>query len=469
MQGSIRILGRFIGATVLISVFLLIFNFVLLAVLIFNGMNEGGYPGAVVQQVAEGLQRRGEQFSLVDDAKATLVKNQAWALLIDEDGTVLWAYQAPDELPNHFSLVDVAKFTRWYLQDYPVFTHEHEDGLVVIGYPENRFAKYHFHFPPQWVGALPMRVLSLLVVNMGLALILSLLIGYRLVRSIRPLMEGIQALGEDREVLVEPKGILADLAKSINRVSQLLQQKNQRLKERDEARSNWIAGISHDIRTPLSMILGYSSAWEENRELPLELRKEAGIVRRQAEKLRGLVNDLNLVSMLEYEMQPLQRRPLRLAALLRQVATDFLNNGLPERFKLQIEKVDERAIVAGDERLLKRAITNLIQNSIDHNPAGCTISLQITVQEDAGVCRLMVTDNGKGIPRDMIKDLMELPYSRKRKRPRANGHGFGLPMVARIASAHQGQFRLKSDVGEGVQAEIVLPCSDKGSSFGANR
>lgn len=217
------------------------------------------------------------------------------------------------------------------------------------------------------------------------------------------------------------------------------------------------------------MILGYSSAWEENRELPLELRKEAGIVHRQAEKLRGLVNDLNLVSMLEYEMQPLQRRPLRLAALLRQVATDFLNNGLPERFKLQIEKVDERAIVAGDERLLKRAITNLIQNSIDHNPAGCTISLQITVQEDAGVCRLMVTDNGKGIPSDMIKDLMELPYSRKRKRPRANGHGFGLPMVARIASAHQGQFRLKSDVGEGVQAEIVLPCSDKGSSFGANR
>ena len=129
-------------------------------------------------------------------------------------------------------------------------------------------------------------------------MVLLLLIGYKLIRSHRPLTEGIQALCEDREFLSSQKVFLLTWRKNINRVSRLLQQRNKRLLERAEACSNWIAGISHDNRTPLSMILSYSSAWEENPELPDEWRKKAGIIRRQAEKLRSLVNDLNLVSML---------------------------------------------------------------------------------------------------------------------------------------------------------------------------
>ncbi|MBN3585179.1 hypothetical protein JYB64_22585, partial [Algoriphagus aestuarii] len=138
------------------------------------------------------------------------------------------------------------------------------------------------------------------------------------------------------------------------------------LKSRDEARSNWIAGISHDIRTPLSMILGHASDLEENSVIPEEQRRQAGIIRQQAEKLRSLVSDLNLVSMLEYEMQPLEKKPIRLSALARQVASEFLNEGLEEKYVLEIEALEETALVNGDERLLTRAIRNLIHNSIRH-------------------------------------------------------------------------------------------------------
>lgn len=464
MRSTARILKRFIGATMLISAFLLVFNFVLIGVWVFNGMNEGGSPKRVVQQVAAGLQAGNQQFALDEAAIELLEQNQAWALLIDDEGQVLWDYHAPENLPDTYSVIDVAKFTKWYLEDYPVFTWEHENGLVVVGYPKDSLVKYQYHLPIQWVGTLPLKIFALLIINLVVGLLLSLIIGYKLVRSIRPLTEGIQALGEDQEVFIEPKGILQDLAQNINRVASLLRQKNLRLKERDEARSNWIAGISHDIRTPLSMILGYSSAWEENPALPEEQRKEAGIIRRHAENLRSLVNDLNLVSMLEYEMQPLQKRQLRLAALVRQVATEFLNNGLDEQFSLEIATLDERAQVEGDERLLKRAITNLIQNSMNHNPEGCTITLQVSVQEEYGTCRLTVEDNGKGIPENKIPELLELPYSSKRKQSQRSGHGLGLPMVARIAKAHQGHFILDSDTGKGVKAEIVLPTKNSDST-----
>src|SRR5690606_5830590 len=136
------------------------------------------------------------------------------------------------------------------------------------------------------------KIASQLAANIALGLLLSLIIGARLIRSIRPITQGIESLAEDREVYIEPKGVLANLAQSVNRVSALLQQKSNSLKARDEARSNWIAGISHDIRTPLSMVLGYASNLEENSELPIESRRQAGIIRQQAEKLRALVHDL---------------------------------------------------------------------------------------------------------------------------------------------------------------------------------
>lgn len=457
MTGAVRILKRFIWSTMLISAFLLVFNFILLGVWIFNGMNKGDSPIEVVQLVAEDLQIDNETYSINNTSIELLEKNEAWAILINNSGQVVWDYQSPDDIPNNFSLIDVANFSKWYLNDYPVFVWEHTEGIIIVGYPKESFAKYQYNLPVNWVSSLPLKLVSLIIINLGVGLLLSFLIGYKLIRSIRPIVNGIQALGEDKEVIIKPKGILGDIAEHINRVAKLISKKNESLKARDEARSNWIAGISHDIRTPLSMILGYSSDLEENDELPEEQRRQASVIRRQAENLRSLVKDLNLVSLLEYEMQPLHKKPIRLAALVRQVASDVLNNGLDERYTLEVGKLDAKVQVHGDERLINRAITNLIQNCIHHNPDGCKIVLHCMINEEDGNVHLVIEDDGKGIPKEEISNLMELPYSSKRKSVKNNSHGLGLPMVARILKAHKGNLIITSDVGKGVKAKLVLP------------
>lgn len=457
MKGTVRILKRFIGATMLISAFLVVFNFLLLSLLVFKGMNDGQSPAAVVENVAESLHVSSKKYSLDSSAVNLLEQHRAWAMLVDKTGLVKWNYMLPDELPIIYSLTDVAKFTKNYLMDYPVFVWEHDEGLVVVGYPKESFAKYEYILPINWVSSLPSSIILLILLNIGLALSLSLLIGYRLVHSIRPITQGIQSLANDREACIEPKGILVDVAQSVNRASTLFQEKNKSLKSRDEARSNWIAGISHDIRTPLSMVLGYASDLEENSDIPEEQRRQAGIIRQQGENLRSLVSDLNLVSMLEYEMQPLNKKIIRLSVLVRQIATEFLNNGLDDRCILEIDILDEKVQVNGDERLLTRAITNLIQNSIHHNPDGCLIKLQTTYDAKHSTCSFILVDNGKGIAQKELPNLLELPYTTKRKHPSQNGHGLGLPMVDRIAKAHQGGLILTSDIGKGFRAEIVLP------------
>lgn len=461
MEGTVRILKRFISATMLISIFLLVVNFILFGVWVANGMYQGISPSEVVQNVAQALRPLSREhspaFTLDASAVDLLEENSAWAMLMDDMGHVVWSHQLPEEIPQTYSLVDVSKLSRSYLMDYPVFVWEHDAGLVVVGYPKNSLAKYHHIFPTSWVSFLPLKIASLFATNLLLALLMSLFIGSRLIRSIRPITQGIQRLAEERPVYIKPKGMLSQLAQSVNRVSHILQKKSDRLKSRDEARSNWIAGISHDIRTPLSMILGHASDLEENREIPDEQRHQSGIIRQQAEKLRSLVHDLNLVSMLEYEMQPLDKKPIRLSALVRQMASEYLNEGLDERFVLQIEALDENALVNGDERLLTRGIHNLLQNSIRHNPDGCHIRLRTTWNGMENICSFVVEDNGKGVPHDTLSDLLELPYSSKRKSPRKNGHGLGLPMVARIAKAHDGQLHLDSEVGKGFKAQLVLP------------
>ncbi|CAI6083715.1 Adaptive-response sensory-kinase SasA [Paenibacillus sp. JJ-100] len=458
MDGLVRILRRFVGSTILVSVVLLLFNLVLLGSLIFKEIHQGPSPGDVVKQVAGTLSESEQgEYILHSKGMEILDDHQAWAMLLDQEGRVQWSERLPSEIPLSYSVTDVAKFSRYYLKEYPVYVWERQDGLLVLGYPKNSYGKYQFDFLAAWLKSLPVRIVLLLICNVALALLISLLIGTRVIRSIRPLINGIHALAKGESVQVETKGIFNDLSESINSTSHMLQEKTDALKARDEARSNWISGISHDIRTPLSMILGYASELEEQPDLTTEQKQQASIIRRQGERLRSLVSDLNLVSMLEYEMQPMQMKSIRLSVLARQVVSDFLNNGLDERYPISLNVEDESLYVQGDERLLYRAVTNLVQNSIRHNPDGCTIELMIKRDGQGTDGEFIVSDDGKGIPEEDLQDVLILPYTAGRLRPPRHGHGLGLPMVSRIAQAHRGKLLLQHNSEGGLRAVVQLP------------
>ena len=167
----------------------------------------------------------------------------------------------------------------------------------------------------------------------------------------------------------------------------------------------WIAGVSHDIRTPLSLVMGYASQLEDDPGLSQDKREQAGIIRRQSERIKTLVSDLNLASKLEYDMQPLRKTDVLPAALLRSIAADFYNGGLDERYSIDVTICGDAQNVAitGDEELLRRAVSNLITNSIRHNPNGCAI--KITLEKRSGSCIVSVSDNGTGFPQNVLESL----------------------------------------------------------------
>ena len=208
----------------------------------------------------------------------------------------------------------------------PLFTGVGEDGLMILGYPQKSFWK---HMYPSWdyqmIESAPKTALTVLAANIVLVLMIYIGANSGLLRSVRPIVEGIRKLPEGEPVSIKEKGILSELAFHLNKTSEMLQSQKYQLRKKDAARANWIAGVSHDIRTPLSMVMGYAAQLEDSEYLREEDRKKASAIVRQSRRIKNLINDLNLASKMEYNMQPVVREEINAVALVRQAAVDFIN------------------------------------------------------------------------------------------------------------------------------------------------
>ena len=457
MKGIMKVLTRCILAMAGIVVFMLLLNVGVLISWTAANM-ENSQPKKMARATAEGLVYQEDRFVFEPQMQNELQRERIWAMLVDQEGRVTWEFELPAELPRAYSPFQIAQFSRFYLQDYPAYVWEHPQGMVVVGYPKNSIWRYQVQVDTKILDHVPFWGTLVLCVNVSLAVLLSLLAGLLLLRSMRPLAGGIRLLAEGEPVKIKEEGILSDVAESINRTSKALQEKDQRLQKRDTARANWISGVSHDIRTPLSVILGYAGQLSDDGALPKEARQSAQAIVRQGMQLRELINNLNLVSKLEYDMKSVERQPLRPTELLREVVSDILNDGQEgncEFFLDYVPSVENRTI-EGDAQLLRRAVRNLIQNSIKHNPKGCAI--RVGLEYNLRFCKISVTDNGKGMDEKKLAELKSRPHYIYCDRiiPEQR-HGMGLLIVQYIVRAHGGCCLFFSKEGEGFQAVIKLP------------
>lgn len=321
MKSVPKLIRRFVGIMLLSSVLLIILNFILLAVYAVN-QAPNAYPWKTAKEVADNLLQNDNEYSLSEDVTFELQNSNVWAIFIDNKTMqVAWRTDnLPETVPMTYSVSDIANLTRGYIDGYPTFTGEAANGLVVLGYPKDSFWK---HMWPSWdynlIANLPKTVLSALAINVTLIFIIYVIANSRLLKSIKPIVSGIQSLAATEAVHIKEKGLLSELAVNINKASEILQSQNRQLRKRETARANWIAGVSHDIRTPLSMVMGYAGQLESDERLPEDDRKKAAVIVKQSERIRNLINDLNLASKLEYNMQPINPARQNLIAVVRQV------------------------------------------------------------------------------------------------------------------------------------------------------
>ena len=230
----------------------------------------------------------------------------------------------------------------------------------------------------------------------------------------------------------------------------------------NQAKSEFLATMSHEFRTPLNAILGFSEMLHGQYFGPLgshNYQEYAKDIHHSGEHLLALVNDILDIAAIEAGKRSMKKE---LFATV-EVAGDAVKKLQPlaeeKSITLSLAVEDSAVEIFADRRSFVQIILNLLGNALKFTPAGGAIA--INVDSEPGLRRLSVSDTGIGIPADKLKSIAD-PFSQTQSDPHLtqNGTGLGLSIVKSLAESHGGDIAIDSELGRGTTVTVTLPFGD---------
>lgn len=255
---------------------------------------------------------------------------------------------------------------------------------------------------------------------------------------------------------VQNEEILAQ-KQEITLINEQLENKATQLAELDEAKSRFFAGVSHEFRTPLTLILGplETLSHQTNDE---RLRKEYALMMRQANRLLALINQLLDLSKLQKGMMPLDMKQDNVSSFIRMIVASFSSVSQEQAVELLLTEETSDLFLDFDKDKLEKILTNLVSNALKFTPRHGRIDVKIKLKDNKERLSLAVKDNGRGIEEDHLKKIFD-PYYQVEPGIKHNydGSGVGLALVKELVDLHQGSITVQSKLNAGSSFEIELP------------
>jgi two-component system sensor histidine kinase BaeS len=283
-----------------------------------------------------------------------------------------------------------------------------------------------------------------------IALLLGVILARTLTQPVRELTRAVQAMSRGelkQQVPVRSADELGTLTQAFNQMSADLARSS-------ELRRQMTADIAHDLRTPLTVIIGYIEALRDGVLKPTPARFEA--MNNEAQQLKRLVEDLRTLSLADAGELPMQRQPLAPRALLDRLATAYAPQAEARAITLAVNAAADLPDIAVDPERMAQVLGNLITNALRHTPAGGRIDLSAQAQGQA--VALTVQDTGEGMPAEVVPHVFDRFYRGAPARNEQDGEsGLGLAIAKSIVEAHGGQIAAASTPGHGTTFTITLP------------
>jgi signal transduction histidine kinase len=272
-------------------------------------------------------------------------------------------------------------------------------------------------------------------------------------RSVTQLGEATKRIaGGDLDTPVDIKG-----SNEISALSRSLDAMRESLKEAQNRRSRFIMGVSHDLRTPLALIKGYTEALGDGTVDSRELRERAqSIIASKIEQLQEMIDDLIDVVRFDSGEWRQHLKPHRLLPLLTAFHQRLVVDGtLLKRTITGTIAVGADVTVPLDERLFTRMLENLTGNALRYTKEGGRVDFSAKMAEGKKV-QITITDNGCGIPKKEMPFIFDTFYRGSNSR-REEGRGFGLSIVKSVADSYGWPITAASTEGEGSTFTITIP------------
>jgi len=342
------ILKRFTKIVVRIILLLFILGLMLVSLFYINYKSRAKY--AYPNEVFHVVDKNKSEIYLNDKNKKYLAEKNIWAIRLNRNGEVIESFNKPNIVKDKFEITDVARFTRYYLNDYPVFTYITGDGLIVFAYPKNSFDKLPFNFIDykNFEFNLKLSVAFLLIFLILVYLMYKIDIR-NIFKMLDPVQKSIGQIYEDDFDPLEEVGEVADLSKAINDA-------NVKYRNLKDTQAKWIRGVSHDIRTPLAKI-----PWGLNEIKGEDNSEKISKIQGQVIKISNIIEDLNLtmsISSLSKDKFTMQDP----VPIIRKLIVEKLNEN-PDR-EITFDNAIDHVKINMDRNLFYRMIENVLKNSL---------------------------------------------------------------------------------------------------------
>ncbi|SIR94233.1 Signal transduction histidine kinase [Peribacillus simplex] len=463
-----KLTRRFLGSVVTIVVIVGVVNTILLLSLLFY---RAMHNFEAEEVSAENFSRTFSQYvELIDNKPIVneeglekLRNNNAWIQFLNDEGEQVAAFYTPQKLQTVYSPVEIVQMYKYKEIDAEttVFVGEAHNFSYFVGVKEQKIGRYVITYDYEKVFKnFNILLVIFLIVDILIALVIGFLFGKKLTSPLNILIEGIQQLRERRfKKMSIPKGVYEDVFRNMNELSVKLDQYEKERDQLDQMREEWISNISHDMKTPLASIHGYTELMKDNAtELtPQELYEFTSVINRQSVYMKDLLDDLNLTMRLRNQRLPLQFEDIDIVGFIREMTIELLNDSQFGDQQVEFVANVDKATHKVDKKLLKRAIFNLIYNALVHNEENVVVKIQI---DDLGPqselhTQITIADNGRGIPAKDLEQVFER-YYRGTNTASTHGTGLGMAIARDIILAHQGKLDLTSIENKGTTITILL-------------
>jgi signal transduction histidine kinase len=285
------------------------------------------------------------------------------------------------------------------------------------------------------------------------------------VKSLISGVSEITAGNYNSKIDFKAKNELSTLKDSINQMSGTIKNEIERREELEKQRKELTLYISHDLKTPLTNIQGYSQALVSDTAIDKKQRdKYLDIIADNSKRATNLIRDLFELSSLQYDKNELVLSRVNLCELLREIITNYINEFDEKLMEYSFDIPDEPVLINASKDKLKRAFQNIISNSIKYSGAKTKFGISIMRQKEPSpftgnnVIEIIIWDTGPGIRED-LQDIVFNPLTRgdMSRSSGVEGSGLGLAITKSIIEKHSGNIMLDKSYKNGTRFIISIP------------
>ena len=403
-----------------------------------------------------------DDYTLIDTS--TIESSGGFVEVIDKNNNVVYTRGTNPNPKSHYSLEDYNKIilSSQNLEDgysYRSSYNKNKDFLLVVAIPESGEKDIH---PPK--KRLSPRVFIALSLLSGFSIIAIFFIFYSrlssrdFVKPLELLTEGANRFAKgdySTRIAIYSENEFGELKDSFNIMAQKIQDEMMLREKSEESRRRLILDISHDLKNPLSSILGYSNLLLEENIPNEDKKKYLEVINNNSQRANELLQDLFDFSKLQSIDFKLTLINSDICEFLREIIAFYIPEFDKNKFDYDFDIMEEPFMLKIDEKHMYRALSNIINNSIKYNPDGTKVKISGKSSKNSFI--ITIEDNGIGIPASLQHDIFN-PFVRvdDSRNSKSGGNGLGLAIAKDIIEKHNGTIELYSDINKGCIFVITL-------------